>query len=434
MFFKNLLQKIIKNKEVKNAGWLIIGKIIQMGINFFVGILTARYLGPSNYGLINYAAAYTAFFFSVCTLGINSIIVKEFIDNPSKEGEILGTSLILRCVSSVFSAITIVAISLVLDSNESITKIVVIFYTISLVFQIFDMFNYWFQSRLQAKYTAIASLIAYTITAIYKIILLATNQPVTLFALSISIDYISVALILFYFYKKEGGGKLSFSFKYGKNLLKKSYHFILPSLMVAIYGQTDKMMLKHMINETEIGYYATAVSLCSVWCFVLNAIIDSVNPSIMKSYQNDEKSFIKYNKILYFIVFYVSIFVSILFTVFGKLIIQILFGEAYLPTVSSLRIITWYTAFSYLGVARNAWIVCKNKQRYLKYLYFSSAVLNVILNILFIPKYGAVGAAFASLISQISTVIIVPFFIKGLRENSMMIVEAILFKGIKIVK
>lgn len=434
MFFKNLLQKIIKNKEVKNAGWLIIGKIIQMGINFFVGILTARYLGPSNYGLINYAAAYTAFFFSVCTLGINSIIVKEFIDNPSKEGEILGTSLILRGVSSIFSAITIVAISSVLDSNEPITKIVVILYTISLVFQIFDMFNYWFQSRLQAKYTAIASLIAYTITAIYKIILLVTNQPVTLFALSISIDYISVALILFYFYKKEGGGKLSFSFKYGKNLLKKSYHFILPSLMVAIYGQTDKMMLKHMINETEIGYYATAVSLCSVWCFVLNAIIDSVNPSIMKSYQDDEKSFIKYNKVLYFIVFYISIFVSILFTVFGKLIIQILFGEAYLPTVSSLRIITWYTAFSYLGVARNAWIVCKNKQRYLKYLYFSSAVLNVILNILFIPKYGAVGAALASLISQISTVIIVPFFIKDLKKNSIMIVEAILFKGIKLTK
>lgn len=430
MFFKNLLQKTMKSKEVKNAGWLIIGKIIQMGINFFVGILTARYLGPSNYGLINYAAAYVAFFFSVCTLGINSIVVKEFIDNPSKEGEILGTSLSLRGISSVFSAITIVAISFVLDSNEPITKIVVALYTISLVFQIFDMFNYWFQSRLQAKYTAIASLIAYSITAIYKIILLATNQPVTLFALSTSVDYISIALILFYFYKKEGGKKLSFSFKYGKSLLKKSYHFILPGLMIAVYGQTDKMMLKHMINEREIGYYATAVSLCSVWCFVLSAIIDSVNPSIMKSYQDNEKSFIKYNKMLYFIVFYVSIFVSLMFTIFGKLIIQILFGEAYLPTVEPLRIITWYTAFSYLGVARNAWIVCKDRQRYLKYLYFSSAVLNVILNILFIPKYGAVGAAIASLISQISTVIIVPFFIKDLKENSIMIVEAILFKGI----
>ena len=426
-----MIKSFLKNKSVKNAGWLIFGRVVQMIVNFLVGILTARYLGPSNYGLINYAAAYTAFFSSICTLGINSIIVKEFVDKPFEGGKILGTSLILRGISSIFSAITIIAISSVLDSNEPITKIVVILYTISLIFQIFDIFNYWFQSRLQAKYTAIASLIAYSITAIYKVALLMTGQPVTLFALSMSIDYISIALILFYFYKKEGGSKLSFSLKYGKLLLKKSYHFILPGLMVAIYSQTDKMMLKHMINEAEIGYYATAVSLCSVWCFILSAIIDSMNPTIMKLYQEDEKNFIKYNKILYFIVFYISIIVSIIFTIFGKLIIKILFGEAYLPTVTPLRIITWYTAFSYLGVARNAWIVCKDKQRYLKYLYCSSAILNVILNLIFIPKYGAVGAAFASLISQISTVIIVPFFIKELRENSMMIIEAILFRGIK---
>lgn len=429
-----MIKKFLKNRNIKNAGWLIFGKIIQMGINFFVGILTARYLGPGNYGLISYAAAYTTFFFSICTLGINSIIVKEFIDNPSREGEVLGTSLILKGLSSIFSAIVIIGISFILDSGEPITKIVVILYTFSLIFQIFDVFNYWFQSRLQAKYTAIASLIAYSITAIYKVVLLMTGQPVTLFALSMSIDYISIALILVYFYKKEGGSKLSFSLKYGKLLLKKSYHFILPGLMVAIYGQTDKMMLKHMINESEIGYYATAVSLCSVWCFVLSAIIDSMNPTIMKLYQEDKKNFIKYNKILYFIVFYISIIVSIIFTILGKLIIQMLFGEAYLPTVAPLRIITWYTAFSYLGVARNVWVVCKDKQRYLKYLYCSSAILNVVLNIIFIPKYGAVGAAFASLISQISTVIIVPFFIKELRENSMMIVEAILFKGIKVVK
>lgn len=429
-----MIKEFLKNKNIKNAGWLIVGKVIQMGINFFIGILTARYLGPGNYGLINYAAAYSVFFFSICTLGINFIIVKEFVDNPFEEGKILGTSLILRGLSSIFSAIVIIGISFILDSNEPITKTVVILYTFSLIFQIFDMFNYWFQSRLQAKYTAIASLIAYSITAIYKIVLLITGQPVTLFALSMSIDYISIALILFYFYKKEGGGKLSFSLKYGKLLLKKSYHFILPGLMVAIYGQTDKMMLKHMINEAEIGYYATAVSLCSVWCFILSAIIDSMSPTIMKLYQEDEKNFIKYNKILYFIVFYISIIVSIIFTIFGKLIIQILFGEVYLPTVAPLRIITWYTAFSYLGVARNAWVVCKDKQRYLKYLYCSSAILNVILNLIFIPKYGAVGAAFASLISQISTVIIVPFFIKELRENSMMIIEAILFRGVKLTK
>ena len=108
-----------------------------------------------------------------------------------------------------------------------------------------------------------------------------------------------------------------------------------------------------------------------------------------------------------------------------------MYGEAYLPAVAPLRVITWYTAFSYLGVARNAWVVCENKQKYLKYIYFAAAISNVILNLLFIPKMGAVGAAIASLAAQMITVIIVPFFIRGMRENSIMMLEAIFFRGLK---
>ena len=102
-----------------------------------------------------------------------------------------------------------------------------------------------------------------------------------------------------------------------------------------------------------------------------------------------------------------------------------------MPSINPLRVVTWYTAFSYLGVARNAWIVCENKQKYLKYIYFFAAFCNVLLNYLLIPILGSVGAAIASLITQISTTMIVPFFIKPLRKNSILMVEAIFFKGIK---
>ena len=82
---------LLKNKVVKNAGWIIGGRVVHMICAFVVSILTARYLGPGNYGLINYATAYTTFFYSICTLGINSVLVKAFIDEPEKEGETLGT-------------------------------------------------------------------------------------------------------------------------------------------------------------------------------------------------------------------------------------------------------------------------------------------------------------------------------------------------------
>lgn len=426
-----MIKSLLQNKIAKNAGWLIGGKVIQMLINLAVGLLTARYLGPSNYGLINYAAAYTAFFAAFCTLGINSVLVKELIDNPGEEGKILGTSLGLRTLSSVLSAIVIICIVSVADAGEPTTILVVALSSIGVVFHVFEVFNYWFQSKLQSKVTAVASLIAYIVTAVYKVILLVMGKNVTWFAFATSVDYICVAGLLLRAYKKHDGGRLTFSWDYGKQVLRKSCHFILPSLMVAIYGQTDKIMLKHMISDAELGYYSTAVSLCSVWCFVLSAIIDSVYPSIMEANNADEALFVKRNKQLYAIVFYASVFVSLCFTVLAKPVVSILYGEAYLPAVAPLRIITWYTAFSYLGVARNAWIVCKERQKYLIYVYMSAAIGNVILNLIFIPLWGASGAAVASLAAQILTTMVVPFFIKDLRENSKLMVDAILLRGIR---
>lgn len=425
---KNL---ILKNKTVKNAGWLIGGRIAQMLINLVVGLLTARYLGPSNFGLINYAAAYTGFFAAFCSLGINSVLVKELVDNPGEEGKIIGTSLGMKAVSSFLSAVAIICIVSVVDAGEPVTVLVSALCSIGMIFQIFETINYWFQSRLQSKVTAIATFVAYVVTALYKVVLLILGKDVAWFAFATSIDYICIGILLLWAYKKNGGGKLAFSWEYGKSVLKKSCHFILPSLMVAIYAQTDKIMLKQMISEEEIGFYSTAVSISTIWCFVLSAIIDSVYPSIMKANKTDEALFIKRNKQLYAIIFYVSLFVSLVFTLLAEPIVYILYGKEYLPAVAPLRIITWYTAFSYLGVAKNAWVVCKDRQKYLVYVYAAAALSNVVLNLIFIPGLGASGAAMASLTAQIMTTLVVPFFIKGLRENSKMMVEAILLKGIK---
>lgn len=401
-----------------------------MCINLVVGLLTARYLGPSNYGLINYGGAYTAFFLSICTLGINSVLVKEFVDNRGDEGKIIGTSLLLRGIASVLSAILIIVIVNLVDYGETETIIVVALCSIGLIFNIFDTFNYWFQSRLESKVTAVCSLVAFSVTAVYKIFLLTTSKSVEYFAFATSVDYICIGLLLFYSYKRHEGGKLHFSWNYGKHLLKISTPFIVPSLMVAIYGQTDKIMLKQMISETEIGFYSTAVSISTMWCFVISAIIDSMYPTIMESFHKTKEEFDRKNKLLYAIVFYTCVIVSTLISILAEPIIKILYGNAYLPSVAPLRIVTWYTAFSYLGVARNAWIVCNNRQNKLKYVYGAAAISNVLLNFLLIPTMGASGAALASLLAQFLTTMVIPFFIPSLRENSIMMVEAIRLKGI----
>lgn len=425
------LKKIFANKLVSNAGWLIFGRVGQAIIGMIVSLMTARYLGPSNYGLISYATAYINFFNSICTLGIPSLLVKEFVDCPQREGIIIGTALAMRFASSCMSAIVIVLISMVADYGEPLTICIVAICSISIIFNIFDTYVYWFQYKLESKTTAIISVVAYIAVATYRIIMLALQKTVLYFAFATSLDYLCTAVLLTLAYRKRGGSRLHVSISYGKSLFSRSYHFILSGIMVAVYGQTDKFMLKHMLGSVDTGYYSTAVYISNMWCFILSAIIASFYPIIMEANNRSEEEFIRKNKQLYAIVFYLCIFVSAVISLFSNHIINILYGLTYAPSVAPLRIVTWYTAFSYLGVARDAWIVCKNKQRYLKWIYVSTALVNVILNYVLIPRWGATGAAVASLVAQVCTIFVFPMLNRAMRENTLMIIEAVKLQGIK---
>lgn len=423
-------RSVFKSREVQNAGWLIGGKVAQMVLSLFVGLLSARYLGPSNYGLISYGNALIALFMSLCTLGINSVIVKELLDNPQSQGEALGTAIFLRVLSSFLSALMAISVSLILDYGQWETVIVVAMCSVSLVFHAFDTISYWFQARYQSKILALITFAAYVATSIYKIALLILQKSVFWFAFASSVDYIVLAALLLWAYRKNGGTPFRFSLTKGRKILSKSYHYILSGMMVAIYGQTDKLMLKQLLSESEVGYYTIATTLCGMWTFILSAVIDSMYPTLVRAYQQDKALFAKRNRQLYAIVFYLSVCASLGFTVLGNWIVKLLYGAEYLPAVIPLRVVTWYTAFSYLGVARNAWMVCNDKQKYIKFMYIPAVFINIALNSLLIPTMGATGAAVASLVTQIATSILLPLCIRDLRPNAKLMLEAILLKNI----
>ena len=111
----------------------------------------------------------------------------------------------------------------------------------------------------------------------------------------------------------------------------------------------------------------------------------------------------------------------------APIVVRILYSSDFDGSIIPLRIITWYVAFSYLGVARDIWLVCENKQKYSKYIYLLAAISNVALNFVFIPILGASGAAIASLLTQILTSLVLPCVFKELRPNVALILKGITF-------
>lgn len=414
-----------KNRVLKNASWIIGIQVVKSLLGLVISMLTARFLGPSNFGLINYAASIVAFVSPIMYLGLTGVLVQEIVNRPENEGKILGTAISLSFFSSLLCIGGVVAFVSIANRGERDTIIVCALYSILLIFQSLEMIVYWFQAKLLSKYSSLVSLIAYLIVSAYKIFLLAAKKSIYWFAVSNALDYMIIAVCLLIVYRKLGGQRLHFSFADAKRMLSKSRYYIVSNMMIAIFAQTDRIMLKLMIDDAATGYYSAAVTCAGMTGFIFSAIIDSFRPIIFDNKKTDERQYENNMCRLYSIIIYLSLLQSVVITVFSKLIIHILYGSAYAPSINALRLIVWYTTFSYLGSVRSIWILAEDRQKYLWVINLSGAAANITLNYFLIPVMGIMGAALASLITQIFTNVIIGFIIKPIRYNNTLMFRAL---------
>ncbi len=409
----------------KNASWIVFSKLIKAILTLIVTMIMARKLGPNNYGLINYAASLVSFIIPVMKLGIDSTLVHDIINHPHEEGKYVGTSIIANVISGLLCILGIIVFVLFANCGETETIIVCSLYSITLLFQAIEIVQYWFQAKLLSKYPSIAMLIAYIITSLVQILILLFGGNIYLFAISYSLEFLIISFMLLFLYKKDSPQKLDYSFDTFKLIFNKSKYYIIASMMITIFAHTDKIMIKFMIGNENVGYYSAALTCASMFSFVFAAIIDSFRPVIFEKKKVSNKQFEKYITSLYSIIIVGSLTVSLLMTIFSSLIISIMYGSEYNASISALKIIVWYTTFSYLGSIRNIWIIIENKQNLLWKINLYGAILNIVLNLILIPIIGINGAAIASLLTQIFTNCILGFLMKTISYNNKFMINSI---------
>ena len=358
-------------------------------------------------------------------LGLNNTLVQETVQHPDEEGKIYGTAIFMSACSSLACIVGVVSFSLTANAGEADTLIVCGLYSLLLFFQAIDLIEYWFQAKYLSKYAAVVSLWAYALVSAYKVFLLLTEKSVYWFAVSYALDYLLIALALLIIYRRLGGMRLSLSRTVARRLWEKSRYYILSGLMVTVFLQTDKIMLKLMINEAATGFYTVAVSAAGMTSFVFAAIIDSARPAIFESQAVGTEPFERNISRLYAVVIWLSFLQSLAMTLLASPIIHLLYSAEYAPAVPVLSLIVWYTTFSYIGPVRDIWLLANGLQRYLWWINASGALINVILNACLIPQMGVMGAAAASLATQIFTNVILGFILRPLHRNNRLMLRAL---------
>ena len=414
-------------KYFKNTSWLFGERILRMIVGVFVGVWVARHLGPERFGLFSYAQSFVGLFTIIATLGLDNILVRELVKDQNRRDELIGTAFWLKLMGS-FLVLIFLAIAINFTSNNTYTNILVFIIASATIFQSFNVIDFYFQSKTLSRYVVFANIISLLISSIVKIVLILTNAPLIAFACVILFDSFILACGYIYFYFKNS---LSFlQWKFYKItailLLKDSWPLILSGMVIAIYMKIDQIMIKEMMNSEAVGQYSAAVKLSEVWYFIPLVIASSLFPAIINAKKQSEKLYYDRFQKLYDLMVWMAIIIALPMTFLSDWIINLLYGKEYNQAGSVLMIHIWAGVFVFLGVASAKWFVSENLQILSFWRTFYGMIVNIILNIFLIPRYGIQGAAVATLASQATATYIFDFFNHKTRDMFYMKTKSLL--------
>lgn len=419
---------MLKNKFIKNLSWIFVGNILHAILQYLINIIAARILTTSDYGIINYSATLITFFTSIGTLGFNYTITKKFADDEENSEKYIGTTILPRVIFSVLAILTIQILVRISDPQDSTLHLVTFCQSITIFLNSFDIFVYWFRYKNQANVVAIVRLVAFFFSATLRLGVLFVSKSIVLYVVGVIIESFLYMLLLVFSYIKRKYPKPVYRQNIFKQMLRHSYPFIFSALLSTIYGQTDKIMLKAMLGVDAVAHYSVSLTLAGAISIIPITLIDGFRPEIMKYKISDEELYKRRFRQLYALVFWMCIAYCVFVTLFAKDIILILYGEKYLPAVGGMAVIVWYTSFSYFGAINNIYMVCENKTFWVQITTFIGALVNIVLNFALIPIYGLVGAAMASLMTQILINFLLLALVPSLRPCFFLMFEGMILK------
>jgi PST family polysaccharide transporter len=389
-------------KILKNIGWLFFDRVFRMGMALVVGAWVARYLGPEQYGSLNYLLATVGLLASFAGLGLDGMIVKEMVEHPHKASNIMSTVFSMRLISGAISFLICVAIFFYLKHDDMHVFYIGIILAVTLIANAMGTISFYYQAQVNSKTSVLTQSIAYILISICKVIFLLLEGSLLVFAVITTMEVIVAGLFMLIVYRKVSKQVLHLKIDkaLAMKLLSQSWPLIFAGFMIMIYMRIDQIMLGELIGDFEVGTYTAALKLSEIWYFIPGIISASLFPSIIEAKKQSDQLYIRRGQKLFDMLVLLSVALALFVTFTSDIIIYIIYGDEYKDAALILAIHIWTAVFVFFSTASSNFYMIENLQVKTFTRAVMSAVLNILLNFILIPMYAAVGAAVATLISQ----------------------------------
>lgn len=394
-----------KTKEaiVQNLFWAVVGKIVNLFGGLLVGIIVARYLGPEQYGLMNYVVSYVFLFQTFALFGLDSIEIREEARGLKPYPIIIGTAFFLKLGLGICFIILAITTSWVMEADGYTTLLVAI-YSLTVVLNSLIVIRNYFTAIVQNEYVVKAEISRTLIGIAIKLTLLLLNASLTCFVMAYMFDFVLLVTGYIMAYRSKIGSLRQWQFdrNYALFLLRESFPLLLTNAAVIIYQRIDQVMIGNMIDKSSVGYFSVAAKFTEVLIFLPMILAQTITPILVKAREHSTAEYQAKAQQFMNMSFWLSLLISAFVSVIAYWLIRYTFGTDYLPAVAILQVLAFKAAGVALSNTAGAMLVTEGLQRYAILRDGFGCIVCVVLNYLLLPRYGIMAAAFVSIASNIA--------------------------------
>lgn len=412
-------------KYFKNTGWLMLGRVGSLFIKMVISFAVTNYLGKGQNGILNYANSFVIMFMAVAGLGLDSFIVRELVREPQRRDEILGTSLVLKVIASIGIIPVIVLGYLVFPDEHTPVKYVMIL-SFTGLFQAFNIIDAYFQAQVRAKFIMYVNIAGNLISALVKFALILLELPLEYFVGALLFDAFLLAAGYLLIYRSQNYRirNWTFSSALARALLSKSWPLMFAAVLVTIYMKIDQVMIGRILGTEALGIYSTVVPLSEVWYFIPMSIVGSVFPAIINARAESMDRYQRRLQNLYDLMVGISLTIAIFMTFASGFIYDLVYKPEFASGAPVLSLHVWAGIFVFLGVASGQYLINEGLTQLSLFRTAVGALVNILLNLVLLPKFGIIGAAWATLTAYAFATFSI-IFIPRTRDQGIMMIKSL---------
>jgi len=399
-----------------NSFWLLSDKILRIIVALFVTGWLARYLGVDGFGKLNNAIAFATLFGAFASLGLDSIVIRELVKFPEEKETLLGTAFYLKLIAG-FITYLLSAICVILlrpSEGEWINRVLVYIISAGVLFQSFDVIDFYFQSQVKSKYTVFAKNAAFILISLVKISFIVLHKPLIWFGWATLGEMIlnAVALILIFQKRKNHISRWSFNNEFAKMIFRQGSAIFIAYVAAYTYMKVDQIMISKYIGDAQAGLFAASAKLYEFCFFIIIVLVPSFYPSLIHVFEKDKRLFYKrYSQVTaFFSVLGYSALAFIL--LFGNFVVTKLYGDQYAIAATVLKIQIFGMLFMFNGGLRSSYLAIIHRQDIIMITSIVAALFNILFNLYAIPRYGIIGSAWATVLTSFLAVFFSNVFFK----------------------